>query len=186
MKLQGLLLLAALIVPTVARGDANIDTDKRLPLTVHMQWGIGDLGTTIDLRYELSTPSDGTLEAAEYTSAGYLLVQGTVNISERELGQILAAEGQANIASLPTELSPAVAAEANDKSVPDVLICYSWLSLMVKQHGLTKSLKRDCQEDRGSLAAAAFARDLIRKAQVHFPDIGKSKLWQQELGQSAE
>jgi hypothetical protein len=187
MKLQSSLLFAvALIAPTVAMGDANTSATENLPLTVHMQWAIGDLGTTIDLRYEVNTVSDGTLEAAEYTSAGYLLVQGSVNIGERELGQIIAAEGNANVASLPTELAPAVATSASNKSVPDVLICYSWLNLTVRQHGLTKSVKRDCQEDEGSLAVAAFARDLIRTAQVHFPDIGKSQLWQHELGQSAE
>src|SRR6185437_15642101 len=123
MKLVSSLLFAAtFLVPTIAMGDTKSEAGKSLPLSIHMEWGIGDLGTTIDLRYEAENPSNGTMEAAEYAGDGYLLLQGTIKLDEHDIDRLLMAKSKFNIAELAPELPPATAKSASNKTVPDVLI----------------------------------------------------------------
>ena len=149
-----------------------------------MSWGIGDLGSTIDLRYEMQGAREGTLEAEEQAGGTYLLVRGVTHLTEDDIEQILTAEMKADIWNLPPHLPRAEDPPTNEKGIQSVLICYSNFNLAETRHNLMKAIDRDCQEDKGSLAAEVFARDMIRVAQRHFPDIGKSKLWQNELNES--
>lgn len=181
MRLAATMLCAIACCMPVAAIGASASND--FPMSIQLSWHKGDRGTTIALNYEMKDAQRGVLKAEE-RSGDYLLTRGYARLSANDVAGVLASEQEAKLWRLPETMPEDAGFQKDGRGVISIAICYSGMKLSISQGSKHKTIARDCQRDEGSMAAAAFARQLIRIAQNHFPDLARMDLWQDELKQS--
>ena len=153
-------------------------TDPETRLAIRLIWSVGDRGTVVTLRYEVVRPEQGLLKAYFNTTGGSSIVEGRADIWASDVQELIAADAQADIQSLPATL-PEPNIVAHSDGMETVTICYSGFTLVEVRPDSQHVIERSCPDKKDR--AAIMAKALIRLAQKHFPDIGSNETWRRVL-----
>jgi hypothetical protein len=142
---------------------------------MRLTWGIGDRGSTITVRVEVSDDGGARVHAYEAHHPSDLWTSGQTMLSGDEARKLLALEKEAAVWSLPSRLPELPPEGKTEAGIETVLICYEDVTLAFVSGDKKQTLNGRCPDPLKNKRVIALAQGLIKVAKAHF-----SAPWRQE------